>query len=151
MGFDQIMLAFRHYCVINSSITVQFSNPSYVANDLMYCSLSGRNDTTAVDFLRQVELGNTTYALLQGGSDLGGFGSSMKLSKSLNIAQFKGIDDLLDQYAARGDVSNNPAEIVYWILSATAPNAGVASFPIDALVVIDFDVIFTEPIPLPTS
>jgi len=151
MGFDQIMLAFRHYVVVSSTATATLSNPAAVTGDLMYVTLSCRNETTAATVTRQIEIGNCTYSLLQGNVDLGGYGATVQLTKSVNIAQFKGWDDILDVYLARGDSAGNPGELVYWTISSVAPNIGMATTPMDILMVIDYDVIFIEPITLTQS
>ncbi len=140
MGFDQMMLFYYHYTVLYSKITVKYRNNSTTVPS--YVSISRNGSSTAItDPDQLVESGNIEYCICNSRPD---FDCIRQLSLDMDIAKFAGVDDLLDDEQYRGDSGSNPPDVEYFHLSFWDPSAAT-TFTTNADVVIEFDVMFTEP------
>jgi len=139
MGFDQMMVFYNHYTVMNSKIRCVYQNTGTVDTHVAL-SISGTS-TTITDYLQLVENGELIYTVI---TPSGIAGSIATLRHSVNCAVFQGLQDVMDDPDMRGDVASNPAELVYYHLSFWNPvNATVPSVLLD--VYIEYDVMFHEP------
>lgn len=139
MGFDQMMVFYNHYTVINSKIRCVYQNTGTV-DCHVGLSISG-SSTPITDYLQLIENGELVYTVV---TPSGIAGSIATLRHSVNAAAFQGLQQVMDDPDMRGDSASNPAEQMYYHLSFWNPvNATVPSVLLD--VYIEYDVTFHEP------
>lgn len=139
VGFDQLMVFYNHYTVINSRIRVVFQNTGTVDTHVSV-SVSGTSSVTT-DEAVLVANGEIIYTVV---TPTGIAGSIATLRCSTNAAKFQGIDDVMDDPNMRGDSASNPVEQLYYHCSLWNPaSATVPTVLLDAY--IEYDVIFHEP------
>jgi hypothetical protein len=139
-GFDQMMLFYFHYTVLRSRMTAYVRNTSSTYNAFAGISYSGTNaGVTNED--TNIEKGLIDFKAL---STFPNAGYHIKLERAAEIKAGIGADNLLDFIDSRGDVSNNPVELEYFVVNAWNPDtADVVALRVT--VVIEFEVVFTEP------
>jgi hypothetical protein len=140
MGFDQMMVFYEHFTVVSATAIVTFhNNLTSSTPDIM---LGARADTTTIsDAYTLMELGNSVSSKLNINSVANGV---QELRLKVDIARFLGIDDLLDSAVARGTISANPSEQVYFHVSAWNVETSVAG-QIAFEIRLEYHCIFTEP------
>lgn len=140
MGFDQMMIFYEHYTVFNARIIVTFRN--FTANTSPVVFIAARADTPLLtDPISIMETGNSVSTqLLPAPSQ----GSLKELKLTVRVAPFLGFDDLMDSNVARGDITSNPAEGVFFHVGAYN-NETLAAGEVKMQVRIEYDAVFTEP------
>lgn len=149
IGFDQLMLAYEHYSVIRSKITVGFvNNSSYAVRAGIYLSPDGSATTDPGDL---IENGLIKHVILdaKGGAttDPGVSGRVKTITLDCDVAKFFGKErysQLLDDHF-RGDSSANPLEQAYFAVFAFSSHTGTANSQVLFDATISFDVIYHEP------
>jgi hypothetical protein len=140
MGWDQMMLSFEHYCVLNATMTVTVRHTS-TAQSAAFAIVQYAGATAITDFTRVVENG----LLVRNRLNATPYDGSIQTFKSrMDVAKFGGLPDILDNPDYKGDLSNNPAEQSYFHLSFWNPDS-VSVGTCICEVQIDYDVVFTEP------
>lgn len=140
MGFDQMMIYFNHYTVLRGRIRAVLKSNSSALRVTTGLLVSGSSTVTS-SIETAVENGDITFQELE---FAGAFGGSCTLTRSVDMGRFQGLRNTIDDPDMRGDVSTNPAELVYYHL--TAWNSASASVvTADFQVLIEFDVHFHEP------
>jgi hypothetical protein len=140
MPFDQLMLSFEHYCVVESRIHVYFRNTSDAASLAVALSLNaGSTPTTSI--IAYVENGNLVRDRL---SPFPTNDSTLRLSMPINIGRFGGVPNVRDDPDYRGSVAANPVEQSYFHVSAWNPDT-VATPDVICEAYIEYWAWFTEP------
>lgn len=140
MGFDQMMSFYNHYTVVRSRARVVITNSSTVATLTAALVISGSSTvTTSIEQL--VENGDVSLTQL---GYAGMMGSTVKLTRAVNAAQFQGVDDVMDDPNMRGDSASNPTEQFYYHVCVWNPySASVLTSYFQIL--IEYEVVFHEP------
>lgn len=149
IGYDQLMLAYEHYSVIRSKITVCFvNNSSYAVRAGIYLSPDGAAMTDPEELM---ENGLVKHVVLdaKGGAstDPGVSGRVKTITLDCDVAKFFGKErysQLLEDNF-RGDVSANPLEQVYFMVFAFSSHTGVTNSQVLFDATLSFDVIYHEP------
>lgn len=139
-GFDQMMVSYEHYTVTRSRILVTFSNATAVA--MPQIALSHRAASTPLTIWSQLledGLVRTSYLM-----PVGVKGCITTMNLSANVAQFGGVDDLLDNPYYRGDITANPLEQSYFHVQVCDNVLGVTA-TVYFNVVIEYEAWFKEP------
>lgn len=139
MGFDQMMVFYNHYTVMNAKVRAVFQNTGTVS---AHVGLSVSGTTVNVSDNRQlVENGEMIYTVV---TPTGIADSIATLRTSASAARFQGIQQPLDDPNMRGDAASNPTEQFYFHLHLWNPaSATVPSCLIDFY--LEYDVVFHEP------
>lgn len=144
MGFDQMMVFYEHYTVVHSKISVNFVNASVnvYARAGIYLSADGSVITTPGVIMENGLLATDVLP------PIGTNKSSLLMNLDCDIPRYFGREadakQLLQDEELKGSIAANPAEIVYFVITAWEPTAAnVYSVYLD--VVIEYDVIFSEP------
>lgn len=138
-GFDQMMLSYEHYCVTKARISATFHNNTTSVFPTVGVSVNAA--ATPVTLVNQiVEDGLVTTNRLYSN---GVFGAVATLQRSIDIARFGGVDDILDDNSYRGTVASNPSELSYFILQLWDTESTTSTCSVD--LIIEFEAVFTEP------
>jgi len=140
MGFDQMMLFYNHYTVVRSRMRCLITNSSATASVTTGIVLSG-SSTVMTSIEQLVENGELVLTQLGTGGQMG---STSKLTRAVNCANFQGIDDIMDDPDMRGDSASNPIEQMYYHVAVYNPYSAtvIQTF---FQVVIEYEVVFHEP------
>jgi hypothetical protein len=146
IGFDQMMFFYYHYTVIRAKITVSFRNNS--TSVPAWCAISRNGSSTAVTSPDElIESGNIEYHRINRSPD---WGCIQKFSLDMDVGDFSGVANLLDDPEHRGAISSNPTDVEYFHISVWN-STDSTSFTVNADVLIEFEAIFTEPRKLASS
>lgn len=142
MGFDQYMTFYDHCTVVSARITVD----AVATSVPVFFGVAVSRDGSAFysSYNSYIESGTVVYRLIDTeGSALN------RVSRTLDIAKWFGFTDLNDttQFCT---TSANPAQGVYFhVLAQDVNKTSTANAEIN--VVIDYDVVFSQPKPVATS
>jgi len=138
MGFDQMMLSYNHYCVMDAQIRCTFKNT--LASNLQVAVTVSPTATpqSVVDTILEFGGLQTTCLEVKGVS-----GAVQTISESVNIGRIQGVVNPQDDPSLQGSAAANPAEVTYFILYAwdSAGTSGSANCDVQ----IEFTALFTEP------
>jgi len=139
-GFDQMMVFFDHYVVINAKATVTWFNVS-TSGVTGQVALSLNSTVTPVtDPIVLCETGFVTRDYL---NVLGSDDAIKTMSLSCNVSRFQGVPQIRDDPELWGSAASNPTELSFFNLSVWDPNAGTVTTRFTIL--IEFDAWFIEP------
>lgn len=145
-GFDQIMQFFQFYTVQSAKIFIDGNNTD--GGFRQYLGVYIDDDSTpSTDFREIIENGRGTYTILNAS---GGDGDATSLDLYCNIGQYSGRPSVLSEDHARGTISTNPVEQIFFVVWAV-PDSASDSGPVTFNVRIEYQVTFTEPKPAPIS
>lgn len=151
MGFDQMMALYDQYTVLGAKISVNF-----IAGSLPPCVAVFINPdtTTLTSPINLVENGLIQAEHLDCGSTTGGTGQrTIQVTKSIDIAKYfgrpKGMS-IVNDAELHGTAAANPVEQAYFVVAAWDYATGAAS-TVYFDVLLEFDVMFTEPRKLASS
>jgi hypothetical protein len=139
-GFDQMMLSYNHYMVVNSRMIATFVNSS-TAN-LVNCAIRIAADSTPLTNINQIiEDGIVTRDLL----NLSPAPNSLvTLEKSVNIRKIQGGVSITDNTDLQGNAAANPLEQTYFHVSVwNSRSLAMTSVSVD--VCLEFEAWFYEP------
>lgn len=139
-GFDELIVMYDHYTVINCKIQATFSNRDNTIGTVVGVTLRD-TPTAEVDARTNIESGNTLFQVLtvEGGSQ-----DCATLSHSVNSKTFTGRKNIMDNSNLTGSAAANPTEGIYWHLWSDAlggQNSGI----VDVQYVMEYRIAFTEP------
>lgn len=139
MGFDQMMIFYEHYTVTRCTLIATFRNTgTLIAPGI---SIAAKADTTLqTDPYSIMEQGNSLSSTLNIGTAANGL---KELRMNLDVKRFLGIDDLMDSSVARGDIASNPAEGLFFHLSAWSLDAASAG-TVSVAIRLEYHAVFTE-------
>ena len=140
MGFDQMMLYFNHYTVLRGRARAVFKTNSTTLRATVGLLVSGSSSVTS-SIEATVENGDITFQELE---FAGAFGGTCTLTRSISMGAFQGLRNTIDDPDMRGDVSTNPAELVYYHLVCWNSSSATV-LTCDFQVLLEFDVHFHEP------
>jgi len=143
LGFDQIMPLYNVFTVLSARITVDFISTSVP-------TFGGVTVTTLptaayTDYNSYIEAGTTSYVLMDTES-----GPRNRITATVDIAKFQGLHDLTDNSNYGGSVVADPTAQVYFHVLAQDVNK-TSTANAEMSVVIDYDVVFSNPRSMPTS
>lgn len=138
MGFDQLMLSYNHYTVLDSRILVTFRNLGGLTTTVALTSQANSAPITNIDQILEFGLNNSTT--LEGKSISG---DVAVLEERMNIRKFVGVDDPLDSPDLSGAVASNPLESEFFHVQCWDTVGNTTS--VHCNVVIEFRATFTEP------
>lgn len=143
MGYDQLTAMYQKYTVLKSKIYVLFSqNADTFCNQTVYLRRVTSQSTVPQPAI--LETAHCQYRIL--GPD----GGSKSLKLDYDFKQmFPGASPMDDRYFA--DVAATPQENVYWEIGSFASNEAVDPPQILATVLIEYEVLFHDPIVLTSS
>ena len=140
MPFDQLMLSFEHYVVVNAKMTISFKSLSTTSTTGIGISLNAGTAATTV-YTQLIENGVMVRDRLAQAP----YDDSLKvLSMPISISKFGSVRNLLDNPDYSGTIAANPAEQSYFHISIWNPE-GVATTSVTAEVFITYDAWFIEP------
>jgi len=139
MGFDQIMLSYEHYCVLQARINVVAQNTSTTGTPQIVVQLAASN-TVATLSQAIMEQGQLAKVHLTAGP---GYGCSQQLKQAIRIGKFLGIPNVLDNPDCIGTVAANPVEQEYFHIYGWDDNAQTSTVNLD--VTIEYEAMFIEP------
>jgi len=138
-GFDQMMLSYEHYTVVRSRCEVTFQ--SSTASVYPTVAVSHRAASTPNSVAEQnIEDGLIVTTRLH---PVNVANSCVKLECNANIAQFGGLQNVLDNSDYRGNIAANPAEQSYFHIQTWSMDSNTSTQICE--VVLEYEVIFTEP------
>ncbi len=138
-GFDQMMLSYEHYTVLNARITATFHNTSTTTAGTVAISVNAASTPVTV-YQQILEDGVVSYCRI---GQFGVANAIQTLQRSCNIGRFGGVPNVLDDNNYRGTVAANPAEQSYFILQSWSIEASTVTCSVDF--VLEYDAVFTEP------
>jgi len=152
MGFDQMMTFYNHYCVLKATIKVQYSSEITTPQYEIHAGLGvTRASSPSTNWSLVCEEGNLIEGLI-GGVSAGGGMPSPPFVNSVDIGKFQSVTYPLDDDTLKGTASANPSSLVYFVIYTSAPFApGSSTDHVYANVTLEFDAVFSEPIPLAQS
>lgn len=113
IGFDQMMFFYYHYTVVRTKISVDFRNNS--GSVPCWCAVSRNSAPTVVTIPDElIESGNIEYRRINQSPDWDCF---KRIVIDMDVGQFAGVPNLLDNSDFRGSNAANPVEIEYFHLS----------------------------------
>lgn len=143
LGFDQMMALYNNYTVLSATCRVHFASSD--ANYPVMAGIRLSNSSTALtDRARIIEQGDVSYTMLTPNNE------KAYLKKYVDIGKWSGRKDVTSEDDYRGSSSANPSDQVYFhvfMAGAEDNNPGVTK----AFVVIDYKVMFHEPIDVASS
>jgi hypothetical protein len=148
-GFDQLIALYDHYVVVASHITVHFGASSQVFPIIgIQLQSSSTAQSDYVDYAEQprcvFDIGS--YVLGPGG----GFPDVKSHTLHFKAPEFMGIPDPITSTKLQGSVNANPSDQAYFHVWSQHQD-GSSSNTVTALVFIEYDVVFIEPVPVASS
>lgn len=140
-GFDQMMALYRNYLVTKVNAHVIFQNTDS-SNESLCCLHINDSTTSLTDIRVAVENGRCVYNMI------GKAGSSRDITNlviSADIAKERGVKDLKDSPDYRGSVTSSPSASMYMHVLAQ-PNSANDATVVGVTVILEFDVMFLEPL-----
>lgn len=140
-GFDQWMAVYKNYYVLSSKITIQACAAATGTTKSWRFGITPIDRTTSLPALADdlMEITGSVYSLLETGN------GPRTLSLKQNTARTFAVKDVVDNDQLGGTVSSNPAEQTYWIVWVGNGNNGVTDpEPVNVVVTVDYEVMFTE-------
>jgi hypothetical protein len=140
MGFDEMMLYYNHFCVLNCKIQVIAKCVS--SSRLTICLRMDGSSTPLTVIDRIVEVGGAVIDYLDLGTTYGGI---TRLELAVDIAKLQGISRsaLTADSTLRGTVAANPSELSYFHFQVW--DAAAQTGTVNCDVVMDFVSVFMEP------
>lgn len=139
LGFDQMMLMYDHYTVIGSRLRVTLTNTDTSNAQTVAVSLKDTATTSTVG--NTLENGLSRWTVL---SPANAGGSTRTLSINCSPTKFFNRKVLQgDKYY--GTISSNPTDGVYAHIQVVAVDSIVNPAAVQATVVIEYIVVYTEP------
>lgn len=139
LGTDQLLgVAYNHYHVVSATMTIQPVNTGSGTTGAICMSLSDVNTMAALNLNDIVEDGNTAVKLINGDNTV----NPIVMKGHFNSAKYfrRGVEKELS-----GTVAANPAEQAYFILTYFAAPQSADAPECSVRVVIDYEVLFSEP------
>lgn len=146
LGFDQLVVMYDYCTVLAARATVKFISKDSTNRSLVGLSLLSTN-STPTDAREIIENGNTKFDFIGREID---WKNGSTLSIGSTTASFLGRKVVLGEDALHCTASSNPTD-QYYLHVWTAPDASVDQANVQAVVVIEYDVVFHEPKPLALS
>jgi hypothetical protein len=140
MGFDQLMVFYNHFCVVNSRIRVIFHNTG--SSNPTACIRIDADSTPITVIDRIVEFGCAVMETLEFKT---GYGCNKELKLAVNIPRLQGVPRaaILADVNLRGTAAASPSEISYFHIQLWDASAVTSTCSFD--VILEQEAVFTEP------
>jgi hypothetical protein len=148
MGFDQLMQFYQHYTVISSNIRVQFEQGAATADAVRAAVAVSRGQAALSTWSRIIEEGQVEFSYISAATNGGGPSPSWFVN-SVNVADFQSVPNVLNDDTLKGVVGANPATAISYVLYNACDQTITAH--IKAMVTIEYDAMFTEPLQIAQS
>ncbi len=146
LGFDQWMLAYDHFTVLGSKMTIRYVNTT-ATNQIPAAFgviLDDNATMTYTDYAAILE-GNQKNSKFAVSGGLGGDNFKRpQLSLGFSAKRFFGTKNIVGKAEYKGDTSADPAEKAYYQIWAQAPDASGDPAISTFLVTIDYIAVLTE-------
>jgi hypothetical protein len=146
-GFDQLIALYDHYVVLKSQAKVEymFTTGSSVSGIQLQSSSVAQSD-----YIDYAEQARCDFAVAPRVITTGGVPEPLVHTMHFGAKEFMGIPDPITADKLQGTVSANPSDQAYyhiWMQSYDGSSAATQN----ALVIIEYDVVFIEPVPVASS
>lgn len=138
-GFDQLMVLYKDYTVLQSSIKATLYNAATVP--LLFGISITDESSGANDCRKYIENGLTNWKQLGPAGDC----DSSPIYMKMDIAKYNGVADVLDDDIYRGTSGSNPSDQTYFHVWLQAVNTGDDPAACRLTVEVQFEVIFRNP------
>lgn len=144
-GFDQLMTMYDHYTVVGAKITVSFlpTLASSVNQNAVVGIALKDSPSFPTDANEYLEGRNVAFRYISNTS--GSVSAPVRVTKNCSVSKFLGIKGLMSSSIARGTVSTNPTEQVYFHIFCDNVDNSSELNVMNASVYIEYMVVFTEP------
>ena len=141
MRFDEMMIAFEHYCVVGARMHISIRNAS-TTNTIGFSISANAGPTPTTNIIQLVENGLMVRDRLA----VSPASESVRaLEFPIDIAKFGTVPSLLSNPDYAGSVASNPAEQSYFHISVWCPDGVSTVSGLTVEVTIDYDAVFFEP------
>jgi len=140
MGFDQLMVWYNHFCVIEANIRIVCKNTT--GSPPTVCLRVDADSTPITVIDRIIEFGGCVTENLE---VKGSYGANKVLKMSVDIAKLQGVSlaTITADSTLRGNAAASPTEVTYFHITMWDTTAATGSMECD--VVIEQLAIFSEP------
>jgi len=113
MGFDQMMVFYNHFCVMESYITCVFKNTSLASTVAQVGIRQDASSSTLSIIPEIIEFGGLVMDTLEGKST---YGADKCLKLALDVGKLQGVNRkaLTADPTLRGDAATSPTEVTYF-------------------------------------
>ena len=141
-GYDEIQALFNHWVVLSSKCTVQWVTAGTGSNrPAMYCMIKLGDNNTGITAINEfMEDRNIKYKLANPG------GSQTQVTQYYNAKRFFTVTDPLDNDLLRGSLDTGPADNAFFHIGTANAFSDVGTPSYAFQVIIDYKVVFFEPI-----
>jgi hypothetical protein len=147
-GFDQLIALYDHYVVLASRCVVEFTG---VTGAQAVCGIQLQSSsTTQSDYIDYAEQARCEFAIAPFCVTSGGFPEPKRHAMHFDAKSFMGIPDPVTATKLQGGVSSNPTDQAYYHVFSQHVD-GSTSTGQNALVYIEYEVMFIEPVPVASS
>jgi hypothetical protein len=148
-GFDQLIALYDHYVVTKSRIKIEVLPSSSGAKCVTGVQLQS-SSTSQSDYIDYAEQARCDFGLTPFFVTSGGVPEPKTHAMSFDAHEFMGIPDPITSGKLQGSVSANPSDQAFFHIFAQNID-GSTSSTVVALVSIEYDVTFIEPVPVASS
>lgn len=145
-GFDQLMAIYDHATVTGARIHVIGTSSSGTEALVWGVNVSGSVSSSFTSYRDWIELSNGRYNMTAYNASV----RTQELKLGVDIGKFLGVDDVLDDRALACSNAADASEDVAFCVWAQSQDTAT-TVTLDALVVIEYDVVFMEPRELAAS
>lgn len=144
LGFDQMASMYDQYTVIGAKIHVVFQSKD--TNNFQVCGISVNDDGALnTDLQNLIENGTMKYVMVPPkGAGGDGYGRTYSLTYNVNPNKFLGYPKPMSEDGLRGNNASNPDKGCFFHIHCGSTD-GTDTSGIDFMVVIDYQVVWTEP------
>jgi hypothetical protein len=146
-GFDQLIALYDHYVVTKSKCTVHFRGftaPTVVGVELQSSS------TTQSDYIDYAEQARCEFDIAPYVVTSGGLPEPRKHTLTFDARSFMGIPDPVTATKLQGSINSNPTDQAYFHVFSQHFDGSTSSTQ-GALVFLEYEVVFIEPVPVASS
>jgi len=140
-GFDQFMTLYKYYTVVGAKAHVVFQNTD-ASHEALCATYINTEATPITDLRRLVESGNCSYNFL---TKTGGSRDIWNTTAKVSMKKVLGITNIMDDEECKANAAANPVKKVF-MHCVSQPNSTNNPAPVGLAVVIDFYVVFSEPL-----
>jgi hypothetical protein len=150
-GFDQLIALYDHYVVEKSHCTVEFCPNGTSSGAITVSGIQLQSSSTSQsDYIDYAEQARCTYGIAPFFSTNGGVAEPKRHELSFSAKEFMGIPDPITAGKLQGTVSANPADGAFFHVFWQHLD-GSTSSPLAALITVEYDAVFIEPVPVASS
>jgi hypothetical protein len=150
-GFDQLIALYDHYVVMKSKCVVEFMGSSGASNLGQVGGVQLQSSSTAQsDYIDYAEQARCLFGITPRTLTSGGLTEPLRHEMHFDAHSFMGIPDPISATKLQGTVAANPSDQAFYHVFAQTID-GSTSGSQYALVSIEYDAVFFEPVPVASS